>query len=129
MIGNAELGERLSSCTTTELEEWFWFVAGLRAARLGEENGRAAGSWAVDGNTSDETKRALLAGIADGDPEVLDSMPRPSDVDGATGILTDLGLHPEGSDTDLSPVLEAYENAYDMAYWSEVERACAGVEA
>lgn len=39
--------------------------------------GENAGSWVIDGNTTESTARAILAGIEDGDPEILDHLPSP----------------------------------------------------
>ena len=41
----------------------------------GYERGTAAGSWLLDGNSSEEAARRLLQGIEDGDPEILDALP------------------------------------------------------
>jgi len=43
------------------------------ARRDGAEAGRNAASWCTDGNTTLETYRAILRGIEDGDPAVLDA--------------------------------------------------------
>jgi hypothetical protein len=116
--------ERVSA----ELSE---YVEALRrlgdAAAEGYERGTAAGSWAIDGNTSDEVTRRLLAGIEDGDPEVLDALPsaplsgewahglRPGDVLG----WYDLGDgHPSADD-----VLEAFENGFRRGVLDEVSRS------
>ena len=39
--------------------------------------GVAAGSWVVDGNTSDQVCAAILEGLEDGDPAVCDALPSP----------------------------------------------------
>ena len=39
--------------------------------------GVAAGSWVVDGNTSDQACAAILEGLEDGDPAVYDTLPSP----------------------------------------------------
>lgn len=49
--------------------------AQIRAYHYGHERGVAAGSWVIDGNTSEETARNLLRGIDDGDPVVYDVLP------------------------------------------------------
>ena len=43
--------------------------------RRGRIDGRAAGSWVIDGNTPDETCARILGGIEEGDPEILDALP------------------------------------------------------
>jgi hypothetical protein len=70
-----------------------------------------------------DTARALLRGIDEGDPAVLDAMPDPHGDDEFSheGVLLDLGVHPEGDDADR--VLESYRVGFDSGYWAEVERA------
>lgn len=41
----------------------------------GREHGANAGEWYFDGNTEDATYSAVLKGIEDGDPQVLDTFP------------------------------------------------------
>ncbi|MTW08796.1 hypothetical protein GM524_13085, partial [Streptococcus pneumoniae] len=50
---------------------------GLRkdARKAGTIAGKNAAGWFFDGNTSDETYAAVLAGIEAGDPAVLDTFP------------------------------------------------------
>src|SRR5438105_8155019 len=54
-----------------ELDRWEpWDLIEAEAERQGEVDGRAAGSWVLDGNSTQETARRLLDGLADGDPEM-----------------------------------------------------------
>jgi hypothetical protein len=50
--------------------------------RRGYDDGWNAGSWIVDGNTTDPigVLRKLIKGIEDGDPEILDSLPEPRQI-------------------------------------------------
>jgi hypothetical protein len=48
------------------------------ARALGEDAGRAAGSWAADGNSEPAACRRLLGMLADGDPEAFDRLPAPN---------------------------------------------------
>lgn len=41
----------------------------------GYEDGSAAGSWVIDGNTTDETCRTLLEQDEEGDPALWDGLP------------------------------------------------------
>ena len=89
----------------------------------GKELGEAAGSWIIDGNTTEETARYLLKGIADGDPEVLDNHGPRSPL---SGELSGESI-PEPSDQfgiDLWDDEEAtrFEEGYDAGYWDTVER-------
>jgi hypothetical protein len=97
-----------------------------RAEALGTEHGRAAGSWVIDGNTTPETARAILAGYDDGDPEVMDMMPAPLSgewVDGVTPsrLVTELEINDESDDGALIlDVCDAYERGFSDGYWAEV---------
>ncbi len=46
-----------------------------RAEQEGYAHGVTAGSWLLDGNSSEEAAHRLLRGIEDGDPEILDQLP------------------------------------------------------
>jgi len=56
-----------------------WIAA---AAQLGRDAGAAAGTWAADGNTTDEHRRNVLAMLADGDPAADDFLPARPDLSG-----------------------------------------------
>lgn len=43
--------------------------------RAGEDRGKAAASWILDGNSSEADAQRLLKGMQDGDPEILDQLP------------------------------------------------------
>lgn len=45
--------------------------------KRGYEDGKAAGSWVFDGNTTRHTYATVLQGIEDGDPLILDMLPQP----------------------------------------------------
>ena len=45
------------------------------AENLGRDAGRAAASWMFDGNTPEDTYRAVLRGIEEGDPAILGRIP------------------------------------------------------
>lgn len=87
-----------------EAEETAW----LEEARVrreawdaGLEHGRAAASWFFDGNTTEETYRAVFEGMRDGDPAVMD-------------VLPDAPLSGEWSgDPTPADVLEALERTLD----------------
>ena len=103
-----------------------------RARKAGEEHGRAAGSWYFDGNTSNETYAAVLRGIEDGDPAVLDTFPSSplsgecADSMTPTKLCEELGLdahaeatfNPEGFDELCS----AYEGGFSQASQDEIVR-------
>jgi hypothetical protein len=95
------------------------------ARRMGEERGRAAASWYFDGNTPTETYAAVLQGIEDGDPVVLDTLPCsplsgewagdpvPADVLSALGVTHD-------SDA-TQDYLWAYEEGFTQASQDMIE--------
>jgi hypothetical protein len=100
-----------------------------RAYEAGAEAGRAAGSWAADGNTDAETARKVLALIEDGDPAAWDYLPRQPDLSGefadgptpqsvyedATGLDAS-----EASAERIAAVAEAWEQGVGEAF----EDAC-----
>jgi hypothetical protein len=73
---------------------------------LGRSAGRRAASWVFDGNTTERTYAAVLRGIEDGDPVILDryALRLPA---------------PEGI-TDESE-RQAWEEAAQQGYWDAVE--------
>src|SRR5436190_18640956 len=97
--------------STTRLEKI------LRAQYRGHEAGHAAGSWVIDGNTTTETAERILKGYDEGDPEIMDMVPSPSDA--ITEALDDLleGLAEDDPGCDL---LDAFGEAFELAYWAEV---------
>ncbi len=46
-----------------------------RMRDLGEQYGRSASTWLLDGNSTDEAAERLLRGILEGDPEIMDALP------------------------------------------------------
>jgi hypothetical protein len=105
----------------------------LRQARIdGREVGQARASWAWDGNTADDFFPRVLAGITDGDPEVLDAFnvpnlsgewagdPTPSTLADDYGI--DERRDPDGS--LLDEVCQAWEEAAANAFWDTLEKDC-----
>ena len=95
-----------------------------RVWRVADRNGKAAASSVFDGNTTTDTYQAMLAGIENGDPEILDSVTTPSlsgeyDVD---ALMADIGWVPHDG-TDMREELAAqYADEVEDAFWHEVER-------
>ena len=94
-----------------------------RALALGIEHGHNAGIWVIDGNTSDETKRRIIDGIEDCDPEVMNMQPSP--LSGEWGgdpsprdILAELGT--DEDDDAADDLLTEYESGFSQGYWAEV---------
>jgi len=117
-----------------------------RAAGIGRQHGKNAAGWVFDGNTTDETYRAVLAGIDAGDPQVMDAYNPPnlsgeySDDYSESQLLADVGFsecaecgHIPGNLADVcecclgdaetvSGIADAYNDAASAAFWAEVER-------
>lgn len=100
-----------------------------RAARLGAEHGLRAGAWIIDGNTTPESARAILRGIEEGDPFILDNLPIVPDLTGewadrpsGTAIYFEITEADEIGD-DFTDVLDIYEQAYTDAAVAEIERS------
>jgi len=99
-----------------------------RIEARGYSDGNAAGSWVTDGNTRTETYRALLAGIEEGDPMILDTFPAPSlggewaDSPTWSDVLAEEGC--EDSDDGRADLLDVYESAFADGVTDEVTRAC-----
>jgi hypothetical protein len=96
-----------------------------QAAERGKDAGLAKASWVFDGNTSQETYERFLEGFEDGDPEIMDSYAvSPLSGEWAGESIPELlgDLINEGEEDDIQDILDAYEQAFDEAYWAELER-------
>jgi hypothetical protein len=99
-----------------------------QADAAGYEAGTAAGSWVIDGNTTEDAARTILEGIADGDPEVMDALPSaPLSGEWAGAplprdILRDLDAD-EYDDDAADEILRAYEDGYSRGVVDEVQRS------
>lgn len=98
-----------------------------RADAAGYEAGTAAGSWVIDGNTTEDAARTLLEGIADGDPEVLDALPS-SPLSGEWAgdplprdILAEFDLTED--DDAAEDILRAYEEGFSRGVVDEAQRS------
>lgn len=87
--------------------------------------GRSAGSWVTDGNTSVSAYRALLAGIEEGDPQVMDLQHSPLSGEWAGESIPELidgynDMTPDEQDA----ACDAYEQGFSQGFWDELERSC-----
>ena len=94
----------------------------------GREAGKDAGSWVIDGNTSAETARAILKGIEDGDPDVMDIQPSPLSGEWAGESVYELipelrEMEERGEHDAIDEACTAYEQGFGEGFWAEVERA------
>lgn len=103
-----------------------WAADVAAATAVGAAAGKAAGSWVIDGNTSAADAAALLRGIADGDPAVMDLCPSPLSGEWAEESIPELSDR-YGFDLTDDETATAYETAFADAFWAEVERAANAV--
>jgi hypothetical protein len=82
-----------------------------KASELGQEHGEAAASSLFNGNTDTTAYAAVLAGIEDGDPEVLDALPHAD----LSGEYAD-GMTP-------ARLAEACDRAPDLHYCATCDEA------
>lgn len=100
------------------------------ASAMGAADGKGAASWAFDGGTADHIYRAFLAGYEDGDPMVMGYYDHAGPLsgewaDGLTpaGLLSAVGVDPDDAPEWVErEVCDAYELAFDAAYWGELQR-------
>ena len=103
------------------------------AERLGTEDGKAAASW----YEYNDAHAAIMAGIEDYDPEVLDCLPfldlsgqwadglSSSDVIAAIVSASTYEDVPDLATEDENALVDAYQSAYDEAVFAEIYRVCA----
>ncbi|MBK9976222.1 MAG: hypothetical protein IPP14_15760 [Planctomycetes bacterium] len=95
----------------------------------GESDGKNAGSWVIDGNTSDETRARIAQGMVDSDPEVLDALPSlqlgewagDPTLEELVADYTD--VDPEScTPEELEELFQAYSDGWYQGMNDEVER-------
>ena len=91
--------------------------------KMGEEAGKAAGSWIIDGNTTAETAQRIIDGYDANDCTVMDLQPSPLSGEWAGESISELfGKQPTDSQ------LDDYENGYSEGFWAEVIRSAKAVQ-
>ena len=99
------------------------------AREAGRLYGVAAASGLFDGNTDHNTYVAVLAGIEDGDPRVMDLLPSSplsgewADSPTPESVLADLGVTDE-DDHGVDDYLCAYEDGFYEGSQDEIVRIC-----
>lgn len=91
--------------------------------KIARERGTAAGSWIVDGNTTAETARAILAGYDNGDPAVMDMAPAPLSGEWAGESIPEIFGLAVGEEWPDDDTLTEFEVEFSDAFWGEVIRA------
>lgn len=90
----------------------------------GMEAGKAAGSWVIDGNTTEEQAARILRGIKDCDPEVMDIEPSPLSGEWSGESIYELiDGYRDMSVDEQDEATQQYEEGFSLAFWGEVERA------
>jgi hypothetical protein len=104
------------------------YLRALEGARQeGHAAGVAAGSWLLDGNSTEDAARRLLQGIEEGDPEVLDELPSSplsgewADAPLPRDLLEGVGIEEDADHAE--DVLRAYEDAYSRGVTDEACRS------
>lgn len=90
-----------------------------KATEMGEDAGKAAGSWYFDGNTPTEAYQSFLIGYEKGDPLVLDTLPgAPLSGEWAESmtpskLLEELGVRETAAGWDAhGDLVQAYEDGF-----------------
>lgn len=104
-------------------------VAETQAERLGRQYGANAAEWAIDTILmSREQMLAVMKGIDDGDPAVLDQFREPNLSGEHQGEPTPQSILEDveaGDDTDSEMIVEAWEEAARDAFWAKVQETIA----
>jgi hypothetical protein len=125
----ADLFEEFERIGAEALEALDAIIA--QAEADGYSAGVAAGSWIVDGNTSEQTARRLLDGICEGDPAVVDSLPSSplsgewADAPTPGSLLGEYELSEDTEDAD--DVLSAYEDGFGRGVMDEAVRSASAI--
>lgn len=103
-----------------------WTALKTKAEEIGAEHGKSAATWYEIPDAA--TAQKILTGIDDGDPEILDTFADPPTGEFAgdytfKDLYRDLGIG-EDDDSDDMALHNAYLDAWNTAYVSEIERAC-----
>ena len=105
---------------STARREARWLGRLAEVADAGTAHGHAAGTWATDGNTTDEQYRAILEAIAECEFEVPSWLSGEWAGESIPELLGDLDGLP---DWQRDAILETFETAATLAYVAEVERS------
>ena len=102
------------------------------AENLGRERGHAAATWVEIGSGNAAT---ILQGIEDSDPAIMVTMPAPLSgewtgesipelIEESGLVYSEMFTDDMADRNDVDTWLDAYEEAFSAAYWSEIERTC-----
>lgn len=95
--------------------------------QAGLDHGKAAGSWVIDGNTTEDTARRILEGYDDGDPEILDMEPQPLSGEWADGLAPRDIVPDDMHDPSRDHLLDVFEMAFSEGFWDEVCRSARAI--
>ena len=121
-VGSCRLVDGLPEWTPAGIEREDDRLARVEA--LGVEAGKAAGSWLLDGNSSEDEARSLLQMIEDGDPAF--EIPAPlsgewSDGWAAERVFAEADIEP--TDDDEPDLLDAFEAGFAQGFEDEAARS------
>lgn len=121
----------LELAETIELTPELWAQTVAEAATMGANDGKAAGTWIFDGDTTEETWRAARKMVDEGDPALWDEYASPLSGEWADGLTPDALMDELGivartaSSEERDELCTAYETAHSDAWSDEVGRAVA----
>lgn len=101
-------------------------ISVTEAHSAGYDRGQTSGSWVIDGNTSEDHARRLLAGITDGDPEIMDMAPAPLSGEWAGESIPELSDE-YGIDLTDETNADEFEQGFSEGFWDEVETSAKAV--
>lgn len=97
----------------------------------GKRDGAARGTWVIDGNTSEKTARALLKGIDECDPKIMDSLPVLQLGEWADDPSFEDICHDEGfddlDDDEIDELFQHYSDGWYEGLHDEVRASAARV--
>jgi hypothetical protein len=91
----------------------------MNAYKAGYEHGKSAGSWVIDGNTSEDAAKKVLRGFADGDPAIMDMCRCPLSGEWAGESISELSSR-FGIDLDDDDNASQFEDGFYQGYWDAV---------
>jgi hypothetical protein len=106
-------------------EQFHVMLIRIKAAWLGRNYGEILGNWVIDPFTTQEQCMRLIEGYENSDPEIMQLCPSPLSGEFADGptvysVLKELGADPAVPESWHDEVIDAYEDAFEKAWWTAV---------
>lgn len=115
--------------------EWDELVADVK--KIGREHGKNAAAWwqqdGIGSRANGDTKKtaeSILAGLENGDPEIMDRLPEPdlsgqwADGYSAKDLSDELGFDDDAEIDGFDGLCDEYEMAFRDAAWESIEKYC-----